>query len=259
MSSQYPENVPDAPAGGLARSAAQRLAGWRFPGWLFWSALLLGLLALLPLGQAAWALWSPPPAGWERLGPRLPGLFSNSLGLAAAVVLGSGCLGTALAWLAALCEFPGRRFFGWALLLPLALPPYALGFVLIGMSDIDGPVYAEWLAWPVGGLPKLRSAGGLVLSLSLSLYPYVYLPARHAFQTRSGQAMEAARCLGAGAYGAFFHVGLPVAWPWIAAGMALVAMETLADVGTVALFQFETLSTAVYQAWAGPQAAPAAA
>ena len=229
---------------------------WRFPGLLSWATVLLCLLVLLPALQAAWVLSSPLPVGWEQVRPRLPGLFSNSLGLVAGVVLGSGFLGTGLAWLAALCEFPGRRFFSWALLLPSCLPAYALGFTLIGLFDSNGPAYAAWLALQGAdaGFPALRSFAGLVVSLSLSFYPYVYLPARYAFQTRTGHAMEAARSLGAGAYGAFFRVGLPVAWPWIGAGLALVAMETLSEVGTVTVFHYETFATAIYQAWAGPAA-----
>jgi iron(III) transport system permease protein len=131
------------------------------------------------------------------------------------------------------------------------MPPYVLGFMLIGLFNFNGPAYAAWQVLPDGrsGLAFVRSEGGLMVSLILSFYPYVYWAARHAFQTRSGRAMEAARGLGAGAWWAFFRVGLPVAWPWIAGGLVLVAMETLADVGTVSLFRYETLATAIYRAW----------
>jgi len=237
-----------------AETGGGRLGTWRFPGFPLLAAVLLALLALLPFAHLGLTLPYPAPEVWAQIRPRLPELFSNSLGLVAATVLASGLLGTGLAWLTALCEFPGRRFFSWALLLPLAIPAYVLGFVGVGLFNFDGPVHALWQAWQGGdaGFPAVRSAGGLTLSLSLSLYPYVYLAARHAFQTHSGRAMEAARSLGAGPYGAFFRIALPMALPWIGTGLALVALETLADLGTASVFHYETFTTALYQAWSGP-------
>ena len=250
-----------AASGGLARLSAWRPGAWRFPGLFFWAAVWLCLLVLLPVLQGFSALASPLPEQWAQVRPLLPGLFFNSFGLVAGVVLGSGLLGTGLAWLVGLFDFPGRRFFNWALLLPLAMPAYVLGFTLIGLFDVDGPGYAAWLALQgeSAGPPPFRSIGGLILSLSLSFYPYVYVSARYAFQTRSGGAMEIARSLGMGGAGAFFRVGLPVALPWIGAGLALAAMETLADVGTVTVFRYETLATAIYQAWAASSASLATA
>jgi iron(III) transport system permease protein len=251
LSNEESETTKAAAAAKVGLSASRRSDWRRFPGLLFWLTVLLCLLVLSPVWQGALALLAPPPQGWEAVGPQLPGLFSRTLSLAAGVVIGCGLLGIGLAWLVSLCDFPGRRIFSWALLLPLAMPAYVLGFMLIGLFDFNGPAYAAWQLLSDGrsGSPFVRSEVGLMLSLILSFYPYVYWAARHAFQTRSGRAIEAARSLGAGAWWAFFRVGLPVAWPWIGAGLALVAMETLGDVGTVTLFRYETLASAVYRSW----------
>lgn len=242
---------------GLGRRRRRRFV-WRFPGPTYWLTLLVCLLTLLPVAQLAASLPYPAADGWEQLRPQLLTLLSNSVVLLAKVVLGCGFLGTGLAWLTTLCEFPGRRFFGWALALPMAIPAYVMGLVVVGLFDSNGLGHDAWLAWKgeSASIPPVRSADGLVLTLTLSLYPYVYLPARYAFQTRCGQAMEAARGLGLGPYAAFFRVALPVAGPWIGVGLAWVAMETLADLGTVSLFGYDTFTTAIYRTWSGRPALP---
>ncbi|OZA32405.1 MAG: ABC transporter permease [Hydrogenophilales bacterium 17-64-65] len=101
----------------------------------------------------------------------LPELVVNTLWLVLGVGLGVSVLGVSLAWLTAMCEFPGRRMFGWALLLPLALPAYVTAFVAIGLLDFTGPVQT-WLrdGWGITGLPEIRSRGGVILVMSLALY-----------------------------------------------------------------------------------------
>lgn len=220
---------------------------WRFPGYPFWITVGLGLLALLPILSLTFV--PTPPEVWQQISPQLPLLVSNSLWLAAEVALASGLLGVALAWLTELYDFPGRRFFAAALLLPLAIPAYVQGFVVIHLYAPE-PAHRFWQSdapWLPSGV-----SGGLILSLSLALYPYVYLAARQGFRAQSGQAMEVARSLGAGPIRAFFRAGLPVALPWIGIGMAAVALETLADLGTVSLFRYETFTTALYRAWPSP-------
>lgn len=250
-----PDTRPELTSDVRARQGQLGLGAWHFPGVAFWATILLCLLALLPIVQLTMALAYLTPDAWERLKPQLPTLLSNSFYLIAGVAGGSGLLGIGLAWLTTLCEFPGRRFFSWALLLPLAIPAYVLGLVAAGLFDAYGPAFCTWRGQ--GGQPI--PLGWLVLSLSLSLYPYVYLSARYAFKAQAGRAIEAARCLGAGPYGAFFRVALPIARPWIGASLALVALETLADLGTVSLFNYETFATAIYRAWLGQTTALIAA
>ena len=120
--------------------------------------------------------------------------------LVVGVAIVSGAIGTALAWLTAICEFPGRRFFDWALLMPLAIPAYVLAFVAVGFLDYAGPLQS-WLRAAFGTRRWVAAdpfAGGVILVLSLALYPYVYLLARSAFLTQGRRALEAAQTLGLG-------------------------------------------------------------
>ena len=244
-------------AGAYVKRAFWHTVTWHLPGLPFWVTAGLALFALLPILSLAMAWVSTPPEDWQPFKPQVRMLASHSLGLLVGVALASGFVGTGLAWLTTLCDFPGRRFFSWALLLPLAIPAYVQGFVLLDLLDILDPAPPSCgPSWSKRDLFHNPSVGELILSLSLSFYPYVYLAARHGFQTRSAWAMEAARSLGSGPVGAFFRAGLPVAVPWISLSLAWVALETLADLGTVSMFRYETLTTALYQAWAGSSALP---
>jgi iron(III) transport system permease protein len=216
---------------------------------------LVAALTSVPLVVVFSAFLSPADEVWQHLASTILGeLVFNTLTLAVAVAAGTGLIGVGLAWLIAVCEFPGRRFFSWALLLPLALPAYVLAFVFIGLFDYTGPVQTGLRELAGGNLPwfpEVRSRGGVYLVMTLALYPYVYLLARNAFRTQGRRMLEAGRSLGLSRAGAFWRVALPMARPWIAAGMALVLMETLADFGTVAVFNYDTLTTGVYKAWFG--------
>jgi iron(III) transport system permease protein len=217
-------------------------------------ALLLCLPALLPLVVILSATFVPETEVWSHLARFvLPEVIANTLKLVIGVAVLSGALGTALAWLTAMCEFPGRRFFDWALLLPLAIPAYVFAFVAVGFLDYAGPLPTWWRgvfgthAW----FPPIRSTGGVIIVLSLAMYPYVYLLARSAFLTQGRRALEAAQALGLGRMNAAWRVALPMARPWITAGVALVCMETLADFGAVSVFNYNTFTTAIYRAWFG--------
>ncbi len=181
----------------------------------------------------------------------LPRVALNTVWLVAGVAAGTLLLGTSLAWLTSVCEFPGRRLFAWALMLPLAVPGYVIAFVAIGLLEYAGPVQTalrEWLG-PDVWFPRIRSRAGITIVMSLVLYPYVYLIARNAFLTQGRRALEVAQSLGYGRWNGFWRVALPLARPWIVAGVTLVAMETLADFGTVAVFNYDTFTTAIYHAW----------
>lgn len=228
-----------------------RASGHR--GALFF-ALALTLPALIPLIVVVSALFHPETVVWTHLVTHvLPHIMGNTVVLVVGVAILAGALGTSLAWLTSMCEFPGRRFFDWALLLPLAMPAYVLAFISVGFLDYAGPLQT-WLRALLGSsdwFPRIRSSGGVILVLSLALYPYVYLLARSAFLTQGRRAQEAARTLGLGPTQAFWRVVLPMARPWIAAGVALVCMETLADFGAVSVFNYDTFTTAIYRAWFG--------
>lgn len=218
------------------------------------AVLLLALPAMLPLLSAAAAWFTPAGEVWQhQLEHVLPRVAGNTLLLLLGVGLATGVLGTGLAWLVAAHEFPGRGLFSWALLLPLAVPGYVLAVVFAGALDYAGPlqsglrqVFGEDLR-----LPSVRSLTGAGLVLTLCLYPYVYMLARVAFETTGARSLEAAQSLGLGRGAAFRRAVLPLARPAIAAGVALVCMETLADFGVVAAFNVDTFTTAIYRAWFG--------
>ncbi|MET0987179.1 MAG: iron ABC transporter permease [Steroidobacteraceae bacterium] len=223
--------------------------------------LLLALPALVPLVSIVTALATPDQDVWQHLFEHvLPRVTVNTITLGLGVALLSAFLGTGLAWLTAMCEFPGRRFFDWALLLPLAIPGYVLAFVAVGFLDYAGPLQTTLrnVFGTSAFVPPIRSWGGVTVVLSLTLYPYVYLLARSAFLTQGRRALEAAQTMGLDRWRGAWHVALPLARPWIAAGMALVTMETLADFGTVSVFNYDTFTTAIYRAWFGLFSAQAA-
>ncbi|WP_184590652.1 ABC transporter permease [Pseudomonas nitroreducens] len=211
-------------------------------------------LVLLPISVLllSWAeidreIWSHL---WETQMARLLG---NTLVLVAGVGVGVTVLGVSLAWLTSLCEFPGRRWLDWALMLPFAVPAYVLAFVFVGLLDFSGPVQTLLREWFGSGLrlPRVRSTGGVITVLVLVFYPYAYLLARTAFLAQGRGLTEAARVLGLSPLAAFWRVALPMARPAIGAGLALAIMETLADFGTVSVFNFDTFTTAVYKTWYG--------
>ena len=226
-----------------------------------WSiAIGLVLLTLVPIGVVASAMFDPDQSIWAHLWEYvLPELLVNTLWLALGVGLGVTVLGTGLAWLTAVCEFPGRKFFSWALLLPLALPAYVTAFVWLGLLDFSGAL-PSWLreTWDIRWRPPIRSRGGVILVMVLALYPYVYLTARTAFQAQGRRLLEAAQTLGISRRRAFYKVALPMARTGIIAGLSLALMETLADFGTVSVFNYNTFTTAIYKAWFSMFSLPAA-
>jgi iron(III) transport system permease protein len=180
----------------------------------------------------------------------------TSLLLMSGVALGSGVLGVCAAWLTAMCDFPGRRFFDWALLLPMAMPAYIIAYTYTGLLDFTGPLQSALrnaFGWGYGDyrFPEIRSLGGAICMLSLVLYPYVYLLVRVAFAEQSTAVLEASRSLGRGPWQTLVRVGLPMARPAIAAGVSLALMETLADYGTVDYFGVSAFTTGIFRTWYG--------
>lgn len=220
-----------------------------------WAARLLAVSVLVPLAVilGSWLFFDPQI--WSHLGGTiLPRLLVNTFWLLLGVAIGTSLLGVSLAWLTATCEFPGRRVLDWALMLPFALPAYVLAFVFVGVMDFSGPIQGGLRA--LFGLPpawsfEVRNTFGVVVVMTLVLYPYVYMLARVSFLGQGRSAYEAARSLGLGPWAAFYRVSLPMARPGIVAGLSLALMEALADFGAVSVFNFDTFTTAIYKAWFG--------
>ena len=182
----------------------------------------------------------------------LPEYTWTSLLLCLLVGVGVAGIGMATASAVTLFEFPGRRVFEWALLLPLAMPAYVLAYAYTDFLQYGGPLQS-WLrsAFGLQGrlLPEVRSLGGAVLVFTVALYPYVYLLARTALSERAVHLMEAARLLGAPLTRRIRQVALPLARPAVAAGVALALMETLADFGVSSYFGIQTFTAGIYKAW----------
>ncbi len=215
---------------------------------------MLALVVAAPIVAVGANLLEPRWDVWAHLASTVLGeLALNTLWLLLGVGAGTALLGTGLAWLVATTEFPGRRFFDWALLLPMAMPAYVVGFVVVGLLDYAGPIQTglRELLGPTFQLPDPRSLPMLVIVMSLVLYPYPYLLARTAFAEQTVDHMEAARALGASPWSAFRRVALPLARPAIVAGVALAMLEALGDFGTVSTFGYRTFTTAIYRVWFG--------
>ena len=211
-------------------------------------------LVLLPLSVLLLSWQDVDGEIWAHLWQtQMPRLLGNTLTLLLGVGVGVTLLGVSLAWLTSLCEFPGRRWLDWALMLPFAIPAYVLAFVFVGLLDYAGPLQSLLREYVDSSLrlPRVRSTGGVIVVLVLVFYPYVYLLARAAFQAQGRGLLEAARVLGQSPWQAFWRVALPVARPAIGAGLALALMETLADFGAVSVFNFDTFTTAIYKTWYG--------
>jgi iron(III) transport system permease protein len=221
--------------------------------WLV-AAGLIAALGATPLAGVLTALLAPRTELWIHLArTQLLELVTNTLLLLLGVGAGTLVLGTGLAWLVVGFRFPGRALFEGALVLPLAVPAYVIGFAFLGVFDYPGPLQSAMRSWlgPGQWLPNPRSYWGVVLVMTLVFYPYVFLLARAAFRDQSAAALETARSLGYTRTHAFFTVALPMARPALVAGVSLAMMEALADFGTVATFGYRTLTEAVYRVWHG--------
>jgi iron(III) transport system permease protein len=218
------------------------------------AAIATVLMAMVPLVVILLGWSSDQTEVWQHLiATQLSTLLRNTLVLGVAVGIGVTLLGVSLAWLTVMYEFPGRRWLDWALMLPMAMPAYVLAFVVLGLFDFSGPLQQGMhaLLGDRYSYFDVRHEATVILVLVLVLYPYVYMLARSAFLSQGSEVMEVARVLGATRREAFFKIALPMAKPAVVAGASLAVMETLADFGTVAIFNYDTFTTAIYKAWFG--------
>ncbi|MFT5007149.1 MAG: iron(III) transport system permease protein [Paracoccaceae bacterium] len=231
---------------------------FRLPHINLWSigALFIAAIVLLPILSVAWIAFHPTENIWPHLmATTLPRYLANTLFLVVTVGFLSAMVGTGAAWLVVMYRFPFHALLQWALLLPLAIPAYIGAYALVDFLEYAGPVQSGlraifgWTSARDYSFPEIRSRGSAVLVLSAALYPYVYLMARTAFREQSVGVLEVSRALGCGPWRSFFLVGLPLARPAIAAGVAIVMMETANDFGTVEFFAVQTLTTGIFTVW----------
>lgn len=218
-----------------------------------WITLIFAALPLAPLVWLGLSWESVDLQLWQHLvQTQLFLLLWNTFRLVIGVFVGVTLVGTGLAWLMSRYEFPGRSIFEWALVLPFAIPAYVFAFIFIGTLDGASTPMANFRE--LTGLtiwPNVRNYWGVLASFICAYYPYVYLLARGAFQRQGQEIYEVAKTLGCNPVSLFFRVALPLVWPAVVAGASLAVMETLADFGTVAIFNFQTFTTAIYKSWFG--------
>ncbi|TXT38708.1 MAG: iron(III) transport system permease protein [Comamonadaceae bacterium] len=220
---------------------------------LLTAVLMLPVLAVmaswLALGQADGVAWQILQ---EMMQTVLPEYVGTTLLLSLWVGVGVVVVGLACAAAVTLFDFAGRRFFEWALLLPLAMPAYVVAYAYTDFLQFSGPLQTwvrELTGWQGRVFPEVRNVAGAAWVFVFSLYPYVYLLARTALSERAAHLMEAARMLGAPMPRRIRQIALPLARPAVAAGAALALMETLADFGVSSYFGIQTFTAGIYKAW----------
>ena len=224
----------------------------------FWTSgsLLLAFFIAIPLLSVSILALNPSGDIWHHLLTTVLSRYvMTTIGLMVGVGIGTLLIGTCTAWLVTLCRFPGRRIFEWALLLPLAMPAYVVAYVYTDVFEFAGPVQAllrnifGWESSRDYWFPEIRSLGGAIFVMTVTLYPYVYLLARVAFVQQSVCILEVSRTLGKTFWQSFFSIALPSARPSLIIGVSLVLMETLNDFGTVDFFAVETLTAGIFDVW----------
>ena len=181
--------------------------------------------------------------------------IKNSLAIVSGTLFFACVFAIAPAWWCARYEFLGRRYLQWMMVFPLAIPAYISAYIYTDALDYAGPIQSnlrDLLSWQSPNdywFFDIRSRWGASLMLGLALYPYIFLLLRNAFEQGSQSLSQAAQLMGASPRKIFWTIHLPLARPALAIGCTLVAMESLADYGTVQLFAINTLTTAIYDSW----------
>ncbi len=226
---------------------------------IFWKSVpaVLLLIFLAPLGFVLLSLFGEFGDNWNHLiNYVLPNYVFNSIYLVLGVSALSLILGVGTAWFITNYDFSLRGWFEWAIILPLAVPPYILAYTFTGLFDSYGS--ANELIRIIFNLennfvifPNVRNIYGAIVVFSFTLYPYVYLTTRMAFLNQSRSLMEAGKLLGLNNQSLFFRLAIPMVRPAIIAGLALVIMETLSDFGAVEHFAVQTFTTGIFRTWFG--------
>jgi iron(III) transport system permease protein len=222
--------------------------------WFFLS-LLISFVVLIPILTVFSSFFENTSNYYEVLkNTFLKEYILNSITLLISVLILTFLFGTGSAYLVSFYKFPGSDFFKWALILSFAVPPYIYAYSLTAFFENYGTAFTV-LTFIFGeanynkNIPKFDGMTGAILSISFSLYAYVYILARASFLYQSQNLIDLGKNLGFSKLKSFYRVILPAARPAIVAGLSLVAMETLAEFGAVDFFSINTLTTGIYNSW----------
>ena len=227
-----------------------------FNPWVIFPFLIF-LVFLSPLLVVLASLFGNYSDNWNHLLTYvLSSYVFNSLFLIFGVSIIASILGVGSAWIVSNYNFLGKFFFEWALILPLAVPPYILAYTFTGLFDSYGS--ANNLVRELFSLnsnyiffPNIRNIYGAIIVFSFTLYPYIYLATRMALINQSRSILEVGKTLGLNKLGIVFKLALPMIRPAIIAGLMLVIMETISDFGAVEHFAIPTFTTGIFRTWYG--------
>jgi iron(III) transport system permease protein len=224
--------------------------------WNKWTggAILILILVLTPVFTILIKLFDTPGEHWSHITSNLlPTYFINSFLLLFGVGIFTFIIGVSMAWIVSIYSFPGRKYFEWLLILPVAFPSYMMGYSYVGILEYTGPIQAflrnNFDIHFTGPIIDIMNLPGVIFILSMSLFPYVYVICRASFMRQSNEMQEAAFILGSSRFRMFTKVALPMARPAVAGGLALVSMEVLNDYGTVKYFGVDTFTSGIFRAW----------
>ena len=221
----------------------------------FISSLLVSISVLIPIVTVFYSFFEDTSNYFTILKETfLLEYIFNSLVLLISVLVLTFIIGTLSAYLVSFYKFPFSNFFKWALILSFAVPPYIYAYSLTAFFENYGTLYSilKNLFGPGNynqHIPKFDGLFGAVLSLSFSLFAYVYILTRASFLYQSQNLIDLGRSLGFSKFKSLYSLILPAARPAIVAGLSLVAMETLAEFGAVDFFSINTLTTGIYNSW----------
>jgi len=226
----------------------------KFNSW-YLSSLIISFIVLIPIITVFTSFFENTSNYYEILkNTFLMEYIFNSFILLLFVLLLTFLIGTGTAYLVSFYKFPGSNFFKWALILSFAVPPYIYAYSLTAFFENYGTAFTilKNLFGDANynkSIPKFDGVYGAIISITFSLYAYVYILARASFLYQSQNLIDLGRNLGFSKFKSFYKIILPSARPAIVAGLSLVAMETLAEFGAVDFFSINTLTTGIYNAW----------
>ncbi|MBH0230478.1 iron ABC transporter permease [Halobacillus sp. KCTC 3957] len=223
-----------------------------------WSvlSLIIVILILMPNLTILVNFFTQKAENWGHIQEFiLPDLIKNTSLLIVFTGFLTVMIGTSLAWLVSAYDFPMKAFFKWALILPLAIPPYIAGYTYNGIMNYTGVIQTTLRnRWDVTVDQKyfdILTLPGAVFIFTIFLFPYVYTITRAFLSNQSASLVENARLLGRNPWEVFFKIVLPISRGAIVGGVSLVLLEVLNDYGVVQFFGVPTFSTAIFQTWFG--------